>query len=214
MKNNNFNNGFSLIEILVSLFVVCLAAVNIVGLQKMVNEQNRDNFYHSAALTIVEQYFETFLQSGSESDLVTVIDSSLSEENQSPIFTLLWGYSGLTYGLTKITLTVSWTDTSGSSQSITYSNIMSESLFLENVNGGIDHLIANSLNTNQVSYFDTTTVCKEDGYVIYDSQLFQATADHYTEHIAPINSEGVVSSGWELKGDVNDESLASLFVNE
>jgi len=51
-KNIATNQGFSLVEILISLFIVSIASVSVYGLQKMVIEQNRNNVAHSAELEL------------------------------------------------------------------------------------------------------------------------------------------------------------------
>ncbi|WP_022940665.1 type IV pilus modification PilV family protein [Psychromonas hadalis] len=232
-------NGFSLVEILVSLFVVSLVAVNISGLQKMVGDQNRDNFSHTAVVKLATGKFEEImkLKTIAEVDLLTGLTPA-SVLISNTVFDLDWtvtNVAGAGGDIRNVKLKVSWKDsswrnTSDAKQTFTYSEQVSLAMLLKGAGGGTGeewgYTIPNLLNTNKVGYFEANMGYKRGAYVIYNSQLFHSTSVHSVGNGGndprdldpPISYEGesgsriaTVSDGWENLGRIDNADLVSLF---
>ncbi|MCP4321838.1 MAG: prepilin-type N-terminal cleavage/methylation domain-containing protein [Alteromonadales bacterium] len=217
-------SGFSLVEILVSLFVVSLAAVNISGLQKLVGDQNRDNFAHTAVVALATEKFEELMQyktiahidllTGAEPTDVVVANST---------FSLDWTVSTVTGAgddIRDVKLEITWLDATDTAQTFTYSEQISLVMLQKGGSGGDwNYIIPNLLGTNKVNYFESKVGYKKDAYVIYNSQLFHATSVHSVGNgkqrniDAPIDSDGNISTGWENLGQINNAELADLFTD-
>lgn len=231
MKDKDFKAGFSLVEILVSLFVVSLAAANISGLQKVVGDQNRDNFSHSAVVGMVTERFEKVMQ---ESDIQEVIDlhgTTSTYVNRGTEFTLAWNIETVVGAVVNspirdVQLSVSWPDATGETQNFVYSEQISLSMLLKGAGAGdgsdFPYVIPNLLDTTKVNYFESKMGYKQDAYVIYDSQLFHTTKVHNVGNgqqrdIAPpvtyTDGVAVVSDGWESMGRIDNADLADLFID-
>lgn len=222
--------GFSLVEILVSLFVVSIAAVNISGLQKMVGEQNRDNFTHTAVIELATEKFEEVMdfESIAEVDLLHDADIITVDVDHSH-FSLDWTVTAVTGAgddIREVALGISWKDATDSTQTFIYSEQISLSMLLQGGGGRSggewDYTIPNLLGTNKVNYFEPKMGYKNGSYVIYNSQLFKATSVHSVgsgqqrDVEPPVTyNEGaeVVSNGWENLGSIDNSELASLFTD-
>jgi len=222
--------GFSLVEILVSLFVVSIAAVNISGLQKLVGEQNRDNFAHTAVVELATEKFEEVMLYETIAAVDALTDSSPADVVvANSTFSLDWTVTsviGAGDDIRNIALEITWADAVGGDQTFTYSEQISLAMLLEGGGGGSDdewdYTIPNLLGTNKVNYFEPKMGYKNNSYVIYNSQLFQATSvhsvgnGHQRDLEAPItydNGVGTVSNGWENLGRIDNEELARLFTD-
>jgi Tfp pilus assembly protein PilV len=228
MKKTNNILGFSLVEILVSLFIVSLAAANISGLQKMVGDQIRDNFSHTTIIELVTEKFEEIMQLDNMQDIVDLNGTTSTYTSRGTQFTLLWRV-GLVSGasvsspIREIEVAISWPDATGAAQTFRYSEQITLAMLLKGggqvVESDFLTMSPNLLETNNVNYFEPKIGYKKDAYVIYDSQLFLATSVHSVgngqqrEVALPMNSEGTVSNGWERLGRVDNAELASLFTN-
>ena len=90
------NRGFSLVEILVSLLVVSLTAVNITGLQKLIVEQNRDNVAHTEVISLANQKMNELLTYNNIASIDGLVDVSLPTETPGMTsFDLTWGVTSL-----------------------------------------------------------------------------------------------------------------------
>jgi len=222
MKSNS-SSGFSLIEILVSLMIVSLVAINISSLQKIVGDQNRDNSSHSLVIDLMAKKFEEVMQMNSLQEVTDLDGSSSTLMLSDRLFTLAWNVKDVSEAsnvssLRDVELSITWSDAVGETQISTYSKHVSLTM-LNGEAGDFSYAIPNLLNTNQVSYFESKMGYKKDAYVIYDSKLFQSTAIHsvgngHPRNIdPPISQEGVVASGWDNLGRIDDASLADLFID-
>jgi Tfp pilus assembly protein PilV len=228
MKETNHILGFSLVEILVSLFVVSLAAVNISGLQKMVGDQIRDNFSHTVIIELVTEKFEQVMQADNMQDIIDLNGATSTFTSRGTLFTLLWRVgmvsgASATSPIREIEVAITWPDATGAAQTFKYSEQISLAMLLKGAGGADENnfstLIPNLLETNDVNYFDPKMGYKKDAYILYDSQLFLATSVHSVGNglqrdiDPPINTEGVVSGGWERLGRIDNVELANLFTN-
>jgi len=85
---NHANKGFSMIEILVSLFLLSFVAVNITGLQKQLWQQQRYNIHHVIILNLATEKMEWLLSIDNKQTILalnqqsqTVQDETLGEIN-------------------------------------------------------------------------------------------------------------------------------------
>lgn len=226
----HIKSGFSLVEILVSLFVVSIAAVNISGLQKVVGDQNRDNFAHTAVVELATEKFEEVME------LNTIVALDALDDTDTPeiitvgntSFELLWNIVSVTgagNNIRTVELNIRWEDAERTEQSFTYSEQISLAMLLGGAGGSNSEwgdTIPNLLDTNKVSFFEANMGYKRDAYVIYNSQLFHSTAVHSvgnggnnTRDLDPpityTNGVGTVTDGWENIGRIDNPELASLF---
>tara|TARA_R110001583_G_scaffold42735_2_gene135864 strand:+ start:11644 stop:12303 length:660 start_codon:yes stop_codon:yes gene_type:complete len=217
--------GFSLIEILVSLFIVCLVAVNIAGLQKLVGDQGRDNFSHLAVIKLVTKKFEEAKQSMNMQDIINLNGTTSTYTEHDTSFLLAWhvgvvSSASMTSPIREVQLTINWPDAKGEEQTFIYSELISLMMLLKGAGGedsqGFAYQIPNLLNANNINYFNSKMDYNIDAYVIYNSQLFQATEAHSSHHeelVTPVNTQGVVADGWQNLGQIDNPALASLFSN-
>jgi prepilin-type N-terminal cleavage/methylation domain-containing protein len=224
MRELSPHSGFSLVEILVSLFIVCLVAVNISGLQKMVSDQSRDNFYHLAVIKLVTGKFEEIKKQNNMQNIIDLNNSTLTHTEHDTIFLLQWNIAmvsgaSMTSPIRDVQVTITWPDARGETQTFIYSELISLMMLLRGVGDEQEHFsyqIPNLLETNNINYFDSKLGYEIDAYVIYNSQLFKATTAHFPSNDGidfPVNNEGVVSGGWENLGQVDNSELSSLFAD-
>jgi len=221
--------GFSLVEILVSLFVVSITAVNITGLQKMVGEQNRDNGAHSAVLALLTEKMEDLLKHD-DIALVDELNGKTGEVTQDPaltVFNYTWKVAKLDSALNvgsnirEVQLQMSWNDSKGNLQTFTYSEQVNLNLLLE---GGekqpppIADIVISLLESNEVIYFEPKMGYKMGAFVIYNSELYEATAVHSVGNGHPRDVD-IKDSGWKSYGRIdnpelaNNPDLATLFLD-
>lgn len=230
MRDKLNNGGFSLVEILVSLFVVSLAAVNISGLQKIISDQNRDNFSHTAVVKLVTDKFEEVMIGKDLQNVVDLNSTSSTHVDRGTEFTLTWNIETVSGAVASSTLrdvqlTVTWPDAIGDSQTFTYSEQISLPMLSAGAGGSagnFPYTIPNLLDTTKVSYFENKMGYKKDAYVIYDSQLFHATSVHSVGNgqqrdidppVTYDDGVAVVSDGWESLGRIDNADLAELFID-
>ena len=217
-------SGFSLVEILVSLLVVSLAAVNISGLQKMVGEQSRDNFTHSAVLALATEKMEEVLKNETVADIDALHNSEESITLGYTTFNLDWAVTALSSTLNAgadirdVALQVSWNDAQGDLKSVTYSEQVNLALPLHNWLAGSVTSVDTVIGKYDVLYFEPKMGYKRDAYVIYNDQLLQSTAVHQLGNgdtirdvIPPITTDGTVTDGWTNLGPVDNPALLELF---
>jgi len=217
--------GFSLVEILVSLFIVSITAVNISGLQKVVGQQTRDNFTHALVVQFVSEKFEEVMQYDQLHYLLALNGTGANFSSQGTDFYFKWAIAHLegvpsSSPIRTASLTITWLDSHAITQTYSHSKHVSLALLREEVAGGhFEHTVPNLLETDKVSYFEAKMGYKMGAYVIYDSQLFQATEVHDVGNgaarhlLPPITQGGVVSEGWDKLGRIDNKELARLFID-
>ena len=227
MKISHVALGFSLVEVLVALFVVSLSAVNISGLQKLVSDQSRNNFSQTTVLNLAKKRIEEIMLLSDIQKLEDLDGTASIHIEKGVQFTFIYKIN-LTSGavssspIRDVALQVLWTNSTGGTQLYTYSQQVLLDLLLQGA--GADHtifpyVIPNLLNTTQVKHFEATGTYKKDAYVIYNSQLLQATSDHSLdidqqgEVEPPINKDGSIVNGWQRLGQIDEPNLADLFIN-
>lgn len=226
MTNSDISNGFSLVEILISLFVVSLAAVNITVLQKVVGDQSRDNFSHVTVIALVSDKFEELMQYEQLQHVMDLDGTSSSINSRGTKFDFKWTITKLadTTNLSPIrsvSIAVTWLDTAGSRQTYIHSEQLSFAMLLKGagLQRGLRTIVPNLLSNAQVNYFEPRMGYKMGAYVIYNSQLFQATYVHSVGNgdarviAPPIDKHGVVANGWEKLGRIDNKALADLFTD-
>jgi len=213
-------SGFSLVEILVALVVVSLAAANVFGLQQMVTEQNRNNFAHTAVIELATNKMEEILKAENVDavDLlngktgIATLGLSATEFNYQWLIAELGGEVG--DSLRKVTLQIQWDDAKGDLQTFTYSEQVNLNLELK---GGAAwepppslDIIISLLETNDVIYFEPKMGYKKGSFVIYNSELYEATSVHSVGNGHPRDvADPNVDTGWKNYGPINNPELAN-----
>lgn len=219
--------GFSLIEVLISLMVVSLTAVNITGLQKKILDQQRNNIAHSAVISMVTQKMEKILVLRSIDDLMAM--DNTSEKNVQvghTRFNIDWNVNAVDSKLNagvdfkEVEMDISWVDAVGVTQNFKHAEQVNLTLLLSGTsnNSATDTLagiVASTLQTNEVIYFEPKMSYQKGSFVIHDSYLYQATAIHSAgnEHprtiIDPSTGISFGNDGWESHGRIDNPALIS-----
>ncbi|GLS90940.1 hypothetical protein GCM10007916_20070 [Psychromonas marina] len=227
MLANKISAGFSLIEVLVALFIVSITAVNISGLQKLIGDQNRDNFSHAVVVDLVSKEMEALMQYQRLQDVLNLNGHSSTFSIRGNDFDLKWKIAQVpdtsaTSPIRLVSITASWLSATGNYQTYTYSEQVSFTMLLTGAGGSGDVFpttVPNLLGTEKVAHFEPKMGYKIDAYVIYDSHLYQATEIHdlgnglQRDIAPPINKQGVVAEGWDKLGRIDDPTLANLFID-
>ena len=231
LRSSIQKRGFSLVEILISLIIISLAAVNITGLQNKIAQQQRDNISHAEVVSLATKKMERALSFESAEGLMAM--NNISETLSHPVIgemNVSWQVGSLEQenaivdDIKEITLTISWLNQASQKQLFVYSSYINYGLLLSNASTlesiteieQTSSIIVSALNNNQVIYFEPTMNYQTGSFVIFDSYLYQATADHSAGGIYPhsgIDSEsGVVEvgEGWQSLGPINNIELAKL----
>lgn len=221
MSKQTQQGGFSLVEILVSLLVVSLAAANISGLQQMVIEQNRNNTVHVNVIELALEKMEEILQFDDIADLTALGGTEESVTKGYTTFSYEWLFSDVTSVAATAELTISWADVAGTQQRFSYSKQITLAMLLKGGGAGsadeFPNTIVNMLGSNKVSYFEPKMGYKMGAYVIYNSQLFEATSVHSVgggsqrDVPVPTSAVGEDTGGWENLGRIDNPELATLF---
>ena len=233
MPDTQTSKGFSLVEVLVSLVVVCIAAASITGLQQMVGKQNRDNFVHSAVLKLATEKMEEVLQYDLVADIEKLSErppQKITEEQTGTELILRWDvvtpdpvYDAGT-DLRDVKLQIDWLDSKGDPLTFTYSELINLTRLLDQ-NGdpaaAEAAIIESFLKTNDVIYFEPKMGYKKGSFVIYNSELFEATAVHDVGngHPRDVDNPSAVADGWKSYGSidnpalVDNKELATLFLD-
>ena len=223
--------GFSLIEVLVSLVIISLTAVNITGLQNKIAQQQRDNISHAAALSMAIEKMEEALSFTTVDKLMamnnvseTVIHDTIGE------LTIRWQVTDveedslLTDDFKRISLTITWLGRAAQTQSFTYSSqvnfgtLLSTASTFEQITEieQISGIIVSALNNSDVIYFEANTSYRAGTFVIFDSYLYQATQDYQLgdelPHTARNSESGSIElgEGWQSFGPISNSELANI----
>jgi len=128
MKAGHIDSGFSLVEILIALFIVSLTATNISVLQKLVCDQSSENFHHATVITLVSEKFEEIMQYDDVQNIDDLNGTSSTHEERGTSFALSWSVTSIagvlpTVPVRDISITVTWLDVTGAEQTFN-SNII------------------------------------------------------------------------------------------
>jgi len=210
------HKGFSLIEILVSLLVVSLTAVNITGLQKLIVEQNRDNVAHTEVITLANQKMNELLTYDNIAQIDGLSGVSLPAETPGMTsFSLAWDVTSLDLAdaagadIRNVKLQIDWDDSKGDGRTYTYSEQVNLALLLSPYNA--PSRVNSSLKSNDVIYFEPKMGYKTDAFVIYNSELFQTTAvfSAGNGHPRDVDNPETISAGWKSYGLIDNPELAN-----
>jgi len=220
MNSIKIMRGFSLIEILVSLLVVSLASFSIVGLQKMVGHQSRDNFVHGTVLKLSIEKMDNVLQFQSLLDVEALEGTveTITEPETQTNFNIEWHVTepDLMYAagdnVRDIEIKISWEDSYGKSQGYTYrEQINLRHLMTLTAGDNSAPIIESVLESTEHLFFDEKEAYHVGAFVIYNSELFEATSAHFAGETVPrdMADPSVVSEGWKSYGVVSNPALAS-----
>lgn len=207
-------HGFSLVEILVSLLVVSLTAVNITGLQKLIVEQNRDNITHTEAIALANQKMNELLTYDNISNIDGLADLPLATETPGMTsFDLSWGVTSVDIAdaagadIRNIKLQIDWHDSKGEKRSYIYSEQVNLALLLSPYKAS--PIVESLLKSNEIIYFEPQIKYKRGAFVIYNSELFQATKVFSAGGGYPrdIDNPALISSGWKSYGAIDNPEL-------
>ncbi|HEY7866608.1 MAG TPA: type II secretion system protein [Psychromonas sp.] len=215
------NRGFSLVEILVSLLVVSLTAVNITGLQKLIVEQNRDNVAHTEVISLANQKMNELLTYNNIASIDGLVDVSLPTETPGMTsFDLTWGVTSLDLAdaggadIRNIKLQIDWDDSKGDKRSYNYTELVNLALLLspssDDPTSREAAIVESFLETNDVIYFESKMGYKIGAFVIYNSELFQATKvfSAGNGHPRDVDNPETISEGWKSYGSISNPELA------
>ena len=218
------NSGFSLVEILVSLLVVSLTAVNITGLQKMIVEQNRDNVAHTQVIELANKKINKLLTYQNVAEFDGQSNVSLpSKKIGMTHFNLAWEVSSLDASekagadIRNVTLHIGWDNAKGKARSYVYSKQVNLALLLspssDNSTSREAAIIESFLDTNNVIYFEPKMGYKKGAFVIYNSELFKATEVFFVGngHPRKVDNPTTASEGWTNYGPIDNPELTTLF---
>jgi prepilin-type N-terminal cleavage/methylation domain-containing protein len=227
--------GFSLIEVLISLLVVSMMAVGITGLQQKVSAQQANNIAHATAISMMTLEMEEILGINYIEQLLALNDRIETDlQGANTTFSILIEIKDVMEDFNAggdfkdVILTISWLDNQGNQNEFTHSRTINAALLLsngsENKNeSSFSTRITSILVTDKIIYFDPNKSYKSGDFVIHDSYLYQATSNFLVHGEAPyivsINSENkaIANDGWTSIGQIDDpelknnEHLASLF---
>ena len=252
--NKSFVNGFSLVEILVSLFIVSMAAASVYGLQKTVIDQNRDNVAYKASIDLATEEMANVLKLENIDDALddegnvdhnNVIDAVCDLNDETKVvtkeatqgatqFNLKWVVSRLDdasgtncrsnvdfedqagKALFKVDLTINWKGVNDEAREYVYSEQINPFLSLLGAEdtdlGGVADIIASLLKTDEIIYFEPKMGYKKGAFVIYNSELFEATSVHSVGngHPRKVDDPVTISAGWKSYGLINDKNLENM----
>jgi len=209
------HQGFSLVEILVSLLVVSLTAVNITGLQKLIVEQNRDNVAHTEVITLANRKMNELLTYDNITEIDGLADLSLAPQTPGMTsFDLAWEVTSLDLAdaagedIRNIKLQIDWDDSKGDKRSYIHSEQVNLALLLSPYDE--QPTVESSLKSNDLIYFEPKIGYKKGAFVIYNSELFQATTGFSVGngHPRDVNNPETISNGWKSYGSINNAELA------
>ncbi|WP_372881599.1 hypothetical protein [Psychromonas sp.] len=222
MVKTTANNGFSLVEILVSLFVVCLTAVSIVGLQTMIIEQNRDNLAHTEVIELADKKMSELLTYQNVASIDGLSNVSLpAEKSAQTSFDLTWGVTALDAAegagadIRNVQLQIAWDGAKGDKRSYLYSQQINLALLLNPANNDATAkqaaIIESFLGSSDVIYFEPKMGYKKGAFVIYNSELFETTSVFSPGNSYPrdVANPAVVSAGWKSYGSIDNPALAN-----
>ena len=213
-------SGFSLLEILVSLFIISFTVANIIGLQQMISGQNRDHFIYSAVLRIAIAKMETVLQYPLVADIEALdgVKETVTTTQPKTQLTLHWDISKpkATYNagekLRNVGLQIDWQDSKKQWQTFIYNQQINLSRLL-NTNSDIKEEVAaiveSPFDHTDVIYFEAKMDYKKGDFVIYNSELFEALADQSSENGPPrdYTFPTIVNDGWKSYGLIDSSVL-------
>ena len=219
--------GFSLIEILVSLIIVSLTAVNMAGLQKKIADQQRDNLARAAIVSLVTEKMEKVFSMVNIDQLMAM--HNISETNLqlgNTEFAILWSVeeveASFNHGgdFKDVVMDISWDNAAKEPQHFIHSQQINLALLISGeleseVNYQLAGIIASSLKAAEMIYFEPKVEYKKGAFVIHDSYLYQATAgysvgDAYPHTIIDLET-GITtgSEGWQSYGIIDNPELES-----
>lgn len=216
------SHGFSLLEILVSLFVVSMTATQIASLQKLISEQSRDHSLHVSVLQIASEKMEEVLQYDDVSELNHLVDlGEIQHSTSLTNFTLKWEVSNSASmydadeDLRSVSLHLDWVDSQGEPQRFIYSKAINGASLLNAKNRLADleaAIIESFIATNDVLYFDAKSDYKTNSFIIYNSELFSVTSADDAQYSSPrsVDRPNEVAEGWQSYGLINNPALANI----
>lgn len=211
-------NAFSLVEILVSLLVVSLAAANIAALQQMVLEQNRDNTGHVIVIELAKEKMEALLMLDNISDLENLHGTEANITKEDRDFHYAWkvvnNIEDAGECIRRVELTISWKNTKGDEQHITFAEqinvnlLLADGAFLSATDTAT--IITSVIKSNDVIYFDPKMAYQKGAFVIYDSELFLATSINQLGNGSPKDNQASTEfdNGWFNYGRIDNPALA------
>ncbi|WP_181817770.1 type IV pilus modification PilV family protein [Psychromonas sp. B3M02] len=219
---NKENQGFTFVEILVSLIVISLTALNMSGLQIKIAQQQNKNIAHAQAISLASTKLEGLLKINDVDDLLALHQQVETDITlASSVFSIEWEIKSVADDFNannqfkEINLHVSWSNSLGEVEGVVYSqqinmaSILSEQ-FEQQVKKGFSNIVAPSTTLNEILYFDPNKTYQVGDFVIYNSHLYQ-TNGLYSQLSTPLisgsdNSELEVV-GWDSHEQVDQLNL-------
>ena len=158
-----------------------------------------------------------------------------SEQPGNTLFDMQWSISALSnaYGagenIRNVALQIGWDDSTGDRQTFTYTEQVNLARLLspEKYEGIAEdaRIVESFIETNEIIYFEDKMGYKKDAFVIYNSELFQATKVHSVGngHPREVDNPTLVTDGWQSFGEIDkidrefladNPDVATLFLDE
>lgn len=220
MKTKKRVGGFSLIEILISLLVVTLASLSIVSLQKMIGHQGRDNLVHGAVLKMSIEKMESVLQFQSMADveaLHEIIEKVIEPKTETDL-NISWQVTepdaseATDNHIRDIEIQIDWNDSYGNIKNYSYQqHINLRHLMTLTASDNSSVIIESIIESSEHLFFNEKEAYQIGAFVIYNSELFEATSAHLAGETIPrdMSNPTLVSEGWKSYGVVSNPALAS-----
>ncbi len=129
----NSNQGFSLIEVMITFVLIGVSTLGLIKLQTYIERQSDYAFYSIEALNLAEQKLEWFRTRGALVDSETFKSANYStdivtDSEEHGIYTLIWSVSepSLSGTIKAVDIEASWRDRQGNKQSVGLQTMISQ----------------------------------------------------------------------------------------
>ncbi|MDN2663342.1 hypothetical protein [Psychromonas sp. 14N.309.X.WAT.B.A12] len=210
--------GFTFVEILVSLIIVSLTALNMSGLQIKISQQQNNNIAHASAISLATSKLEALLSANTPNDILALhnkIETDIQLSNT--IFSIEWEITNVSSDFNannqfkEINLHISWSNYLGEVQRVVYTqqiNLMTviSEQFEQQVEALFPTIVTPSVAISEMLYFDPNKEYQAGDFVIYNSHVYKANGLYSNNSKPPINSTDA-KIGWDSYGQIDQLNL-------
>ena len=210
--------GFTFVEILVSLIIVSLTALNMSGLQIKISQQQNNNIAHASAISLATSKLESLLSINTPNDILALhnqVETDIQLANTT--FSIEWKINNVDNDFNannqfkEINLHVSWSNNLGEVQRVVYTqqvNLMTvmSAQFEQQVEALFPSILIPSVAINEMLYFDPNKKYQAGDFIIYNSHVYQVNGHYSHNSIPPVNSTDA-KIGWDSYGQIDQLDL-------
>lgn len=216
------NQGFTFIEILVSLIIVSLTALNMSGLQIKISQQQNNNIAHASAISLATSKLEALLNINTTNDILALhnqVETDIQLANT--LFSIEWEIINVTSDFNadnqfkEINLHISWSNNLGEVQRVVYTQqinlatLISEQ-FEQQTDALFPEIVTPNITISEMLYFDPNKEYQTGDFVIYNSHVYQANG-YYSNNSTPpnysVDSSSENQRGWDSYGQIDQLNL-------